>query len=242
MLQCKMSVLLLGWWAAIFLAPSNVGQTYDAGKGKQIRIPGTRGDPSFVLRISAEDRRGLVSVNDEQGNEVQSLTCPLLRDNSAPTDSELATAREQFVSKFEVKDLDFEGHNDLMGIREFGAKWSRHCVWFYNRTQHIFVKDFLAEQMELLTNLSANADGEIATSHLGPVNPWRAIYRIAGAEGSRPQRQLIPVNSCLVETTADGSTPTAVVTTRYEGARAVVQRVEAKRMDMRSALVMCGSL
>jgi hypothetical protein len=93
-----------------------------------------------------------------------------------------------------------------------------------------------------LTNLEANMNGQIVTSHLGPVNPWHAVYRIAGAEGSRPQRQLVPAYSCLVETATDGSTPSAVVTTRYGGGEAIVQRQEASKMDMRTALGRCSSL
>jgi hypothetical protein len=241
MLRRKTRVLLLGW-VVIWLIPPMLGQQLNAAKERQLKIPSADGEPSFVLKIAAEGRRGVVSVQNEKGVDVQRLVCPLLRDNSSPTDTELVAAREQFVSRFEAKDLDLDGHMDLMGIREFGAKWARYCVWFYDKQQHIFVKDFLSEQMELLANLAANGNGQIVTSHLGPVSPWQAIYRIAAAEGSRPQRQLVPAYSCLVETTADGNTPKAVVTTRYEGAQPIVQRQEAVKMDMRTALRRCGSL
>jgi hypothetical protein len=241
MLRRKTRVQLLGL-VAIWLVPPILGQQLNAAKERQLKIPSAGGEPSFVLKIAAEGRRGVVFVQDEKGTDVQSLVCPLLRDNSSPTDTELVAAREQFVSRFEAKDLDLDGHMDLMGIREFGAKWARYCVWFYDKQQHLFVKDFLSEQMELLANLAANGNGQIVTSHLGSVNPWQAIYRIAAAEGSRPQRQLVPAYSCLVETTADGNTPKAVVTTRYEGAQPIVQRLEAVKMDMRTALGRCSSL
>jgi hypothetical protein len=241
MLRRKTRVQLLGW-VAIWLVPPIRGQQLNAAKVRQLKIPSAGGEPSFVLKIAAEGRRGVVFAQDEKGTDVQSLVCPLLHDNSSPTDTELVAAREQFVSRFEAKDLDLDGHMDLMGIREFGAKWARYCVWFYDKQQHLFVKDFLSEQMELLANLAANGNGQIVTSHLGPVNPWQAIYRIAAAEGSRPQRQLVPAYSCLVETTADGNTPKAVVTTRYEGAQPIVQRLEAVKMDMRTALGRCSSL
>ena len=168
--------------------------------------------------------------------------CPLLRDNSAPTGAELAAVREQFVSGFEAKDLDSDGHQDLLGIREFGAKWARYCVWLYDPQQHLFVKDQLAEQIELLVNVTVNESGQIVTSHLGPANPWYQIYRIAPAERSGEVPRLLPLCACLVETTADGNVPKAIVTTRYEGGRPVVQRQEAVKMDMRSALNMCSSL
>jgi hypothetical protein len=240
MLRRMTRVVLLGWVATSLVLPI-VGQELDASKERQMKIPSAGGESSFVLQISAEGRRGVVSVQDEEGTQIQSLVCPLLRDSSAPTDSELVAVREQFILRFEAKDLDFDGHKDLMGIREFGAKWARYCVWFYDPQQHIFVRDFLAEQMELLANLAANVNGQIVTSHLGPVNPWQAVYRIAREEESRPQRQLVPAYSCLVETTADGSTPKAVVTTRYEGGQAIVQRQETVKMDIGSALSLCSS-
>jgi hypothetical protein len=60
----------------------------------------------------------------------------------------LAAVRGQFVAQFMITDMDFDGHADLAGVREFGAKWARYCVWLYDPKQHIYVKDLLAEQME----------------------------------------------------------------------------------------------
>jgi len=97
-----------------------------------------------------------------------------------------------------VQDLDSDGHPDLAGIREFGAKWARYCVWVYDPRQHFFITDFLAEQMELMANLEPLAGGQISTSQIGPDNMWRAVYRIIEVQKSRPERQLIPVYSCLV--------------------------------------------
>lgn len=138
-----------------------------------------------------------------------------------------------------VDDFDFDHHPDLAGIREFGAKWARYCVWLYDPKQYIFVKDFLAEQLELLTSPKPLTGGHISSSHMGPANTWQAVYRVTGAEGSRPERQLVPVYSCLVETTPGGEKPTAVVMTRYR--QAVVQRLETANLDMRAAQDSCGS-
>jgi hypothetical protein len=240
MLRRNNRVLLLGW-AAIWHVLPIVGQELDASKERQMKIP-SAGGPSLTLRISAEGRRGVVSVRDEKGTEVQSLVCPLLRDNSTPTETELAGVREQFVLRFDVQDLDSDGHKDLMGIRDFGAKWGQYCVWLYDPKQHVFVTDFLAEQMELLANLAPSGNKRIITGHLGPSDPWLAVYRIASADGSRPERQLVPVYSCLVETAADGITPKSVVTTRYQGGQAIVRRQEAVKMDTSSALGICSSL
>jgi hypothetical protein len=97
MLQGERRVLLLGF-AAIWLVPSPVvGQALDVSKEKQMKIAGAGEERSFVLRISAKGRQGVVSVRDEKGIEIQNLVCPLLRDNSTPTEAELAAVREQFV-------------------------------------------------------------------------------------------------------------------------------------------------
>jgi hypothetical protein len=236
----KRPVLLLALTATWQVLPIS-GQEADATKGRQIRIPSANGEPALTLQISAEGRRGAVSVRDQNRGEVQTLVCPLLRGNPAPTETELAGVREQFVLRFEAQDLDFDGHKDLMGVRDFGAKWGRYCVWLYDPKQHIFVTDFLAEQMELLANLSPGGSGLIFSSHLAPTDPWWAVYRIAGASGSRPERQLVPAYSCLVETADDGSSPKTVVKTRYEGGQAIVRRREAAHMDLASAFAMCSS-
>jgi hypothetical protein len=139
-----------------------------------------------------------------------------------------------------VHDLDSDQHPDLAGIREFGAKWARYCVWLYDPKQHFFAKDFLAEQMELMTNLEPLSGGQILTSHMGPENMWRAAYKITGVVGSRPERQLVPVYSCLVETKPGGEKLASVVTVRYESGRAVVKRHQAGKMDIRAALSRCN--
>jgi hypothetical protein len=238
MFQRKVRALMLLGWALICVAP---GKQSDAREEKIVKIPSASGEPAFVLQISTERSRGIVSVRDERGAEVQRLVCPLLRDNSEPTEDELAAVREQFVAHFVVSDFDFDQHADLAGIREFGAKWARYCVWLYDPKQHIFAKDFLAEQMELLTNLEPLTGGQISSSHMGPENMWRAVYRVAGAEGSRPKRQLVPVYSCLVETLPGARNPTAVTITGYANGNAVTTGQEAAKMDISAAFRNCIS-
>lgn len=181
-----------------------------------------------------------MAVRDEKGTEVQKLVCRLLPDAAEATVEELAAVRQQFVTHFVIADLDFDGHLDLAGIREFGAKWARYCVWLYDQKQHRYTKDFLAEQMELLTNLKPLGDSQISGSHIGPANSWIAVYRVVGSDGSWPVRQLVPVRSCLVESTLDGEKPTALVTTQLEGEQTVVHRQHAAKMDVKSALDKCS--
>jgi len=238
--QCKIRVLILLGWAASCVVPPMVSQESPAPKERIVNIQAAGAEPAFVLQISTERSMGVVSVWNEKNAEVQQLTCPLLRDNAEATEGELAATREQFVSNFMVRDLDFDRHPDLAGIREFGTKWARYCVWFYDPKQHLFTKDFLAEEMELLTNLEPFGNGQISSSHIGPENIWRAVYRVMESEQSRPQRQLIPLSSCLVETQPGWGRPTTVVITRYEKGQPVVQRYEAEKMDIKAALLMCN--
>jgi hypothetical protein len=240
MFQLKVRILMFLGLAAIWVAPPMVCQESGDGEERIIRIARANGEPALVLQISTERNRGVVSVRHENGAELQSLSCPLLRDNTAVSEDELAAVQQQFLRQFVVRDLDSDGHPDLAGIREFGAKWARYCVWLYDPKQHFFAKDFLAEQMELMTNLEPLAGGQIATSHIGPENMWRAVYRITEVEGSRPERQLVSVYSCLVETKPGGEKPASVVTVRHESGHAVVQRHEAGKMDIKAALDACN--
>ena len=240
MFQLNVRILMFLGLASICLAPPLVCQKSDAIEERIIRIPSATLESALVLHLSTDRNQGIVSVWDERGAEVQRLGCPLLRDNTAVSEDELAAVRGQFLKQFVVRDLDSDHYPDLAGIREFGATWARYCVWLYDPKQHFFAKDFLAEQMELMTNLEPLAGGQIAASHMGPENMWRAVYRIAQAEGSRPERQLIPVYSCLVETKPGGVKPAAVVIVRYESGHAVVQKYEAGKMSISAALGRCN--
>ena len=237
MFEFKARVLLLLGWLSIGVIPPAPCQQSSPSKEMEIKVPSA----GVILRISALGSRGLVSVQNEAGAKMQSLVCPLLRDDVEATEQELAPVREKFVTQFEAVDLDSDGYPDLAGIREFGAKWARYCVWLYDPRQHSFVKDFLAEQMELLTNLASGDGAMVSSSHMGPASPWQAVYQIVGTKGSRPERQLVPLFSCLVETTPGGDKPSAVVTTRYSGGHAVVQRRDATRMNTKEAFSKCSS-
>jgi len=204
---------------------------------REISFPGTASEPSFSVRISAEGRMGTVAVLDGKGTEMQKLECPLLRDNPDATRQEMAAVREQFISKFVTADLDSDGHLDLAGVREFGAKWARYCVWLYDAAQHKFMRDFLAEQMELLTNLRALGNGQISSSHMGPTTSSIAVYRVVNADGTEPARQLVPLRSCLVELRANAAIQ---VIAQFEGERTVMRRRHVTEKDVGTILNQCA--
>jgi len=94
----KARILMFLGFAAIWAAPPIVCQNPGVRERREIRIPSSGGEQALVLQISTERNRGVVSVRDERGSEVQKLICPLLRDNTAASPDELAAVREQFLT------------------------------------------------------------------------------------------------------------------------------------------------
>ena len=210
-------VLLCAAMAAAQGSNANASRTVKAGGGP--------GQPALTFRVSASGAQGRIEVRGATGLLLQALGCPLLRDEAQPTAAELAAAREQFAAGFAAEDLNFDGYADLKAPREFGAKWARYCVWIFDPSGNQFVKDELAEQMELLYNLTADARRHLIVAYsIGPAKPMRDEYRIEPAGANRPYwPRLIPVESCF----ADGPAGDAgtVVVTRYDQGRAAISRL-----------------
>jgi hypothetical protein len=192
---------------------------------RTLQVGAASGQPSYTLRISAKGREGLVEVRGGSKALVQTLTCPLLQGISNPSDLEIKGAAEQFVTHFETEDLNLDGYPDLKGPREFGASWSRYCVWLFDPATRSFQKGFLTEQLELLYHLRADSKrGRIISYSIGPVNPLWDEYRIESESKDRPYwPRLIPVESCFIKTGPTGENSTAVIT-RYERDRSVIVR------------------
>lgn len=127
---------------------------------------------SYAVHVWAKEAQGYVEVRAASGAAAQTLNCPLLRDNLNPSDSELEAVRARFVDQFAVLDLNMDGYPDLMGPREFGAKWARYCVWLFDPLTRRFVNGSLAKQMEELYNLSVDPDlHQVVSSSIGPDEP-----------------------------------------------------------------------
>ncbi len=191
-----------------------------------MNIPAVSDQPSFTLRISVSGRQGIVEIRG--GPVPQTLTCPLLRDAANPSDDEIKAVAEQFVRHFAAEDLDLDGYVDLKGVREFGAKWARYCVWLFDPETHTFQRSRpLAEQMELLYSLAVDAKRGLIISHnIGPVNPLVDEYRIERVSRDRPYwPRLVPVQSCFLENNSPGvEGDWMVVRVRYDHDHAVVVR------------------
>jgi len=190
---------------------------------RTLTIPAGPGRPPFELRVHANESKGLVEVTSA-GVQPQRLTCDL-----APY--------TMFVEGFAIEDLDMDGHPDLRGVREFGAKWERYCIWLFDPSSRRFEKDHLAEQMELVSNLQVDAaHRRLVSSYIGPSRPSWDVYRIVS--GPEPEeRLLLPEQSCTIETGPTGNV--AAVVTRYSGGRAQTARHPLPPGDQRNAQEIC---
>ncbi len=234
-------VQLVGLWLCIFLplgastVPQAVNEPQAANEKDAVRtmmVPGAGGQPGYTLRISVSGREGRVEVRNHLGAMTQTLTCPLLQDEANPSDLEVKGAAKEFVSRFEMKDLDLDGYLDLRGVREYGAKWARYCVWLFHPKTPMFSRsDPLAQQMESLYNLAVDPKRSLIISYsIGPVNPLVDEYRIERVGKDRPYwPRLVPVQSCFLENDSPHAGETdpgdwIVVRVRYDHEHPVVVR------------------
>ena len=215
---------------SLFSKPAGAPQGTNINAGRILIVRAARGQPGYTLHITANGRQGIVEVRDNAKPLIQTLTCPLLQEVPNPSGPELQAVREQFITRFAAEDLDLDGYTDLRGPREFGAKWQRYCVWLFEPKRHVFEKNLLAQQMELLYSFSIDAKhGRIISSSIGPVDPLWDEYRIERSGKDRPYwPRLIPVRSCFVANDPVGKLPVAVLI-RYDQGQPVVTRHQGDR-------------
>jgi hypothetical protein len=210
-------VLPLLWTLASF-------RTTEGQAARTLKVPGGRDRPPFTLRVLKRGDEGVVEVSGPSGTPPQTLTCALV-------------PYAMFVETFAIEDLDMDGHPDLRATREFGAKWERYCVWRYDPSLGDFQNDFLARQMELLTNLEVDAPHHrVVSSTIGPVWPSWDVYRIV--KSAYPgQTLLLPEQSCTLDSDETGLTAAIVV--RYAEGRARTQRHALLPGDQRTKQEIC---
>jgi hypothetical protein len=80
-------ILLL--WVPLALQGQTPAAPAPAAKTRTVRIGGTRGQPAYSLRVLTRGSEGVIEVLDASAVNVQTLTCPLLRDVPNPTKDEL---------------------------------------------------------------------------------------------------------------------------------------------------------
>jgi len=210
---------------ASFVLPGQTPAPEDASLApRTVRIGGSRGQPAFTLRVLVQGAQGVIEVRKASAL-VQTLSCPLLRDVFNPSKELLQGLGGPFISMVSTADLNFDGYQDIRAVREHGAKWGIFCVWLYNPNQQLFVKDRVAEEMELLSNLEVDPKTRIIRScDIGPTDPMCDEYRIESAHDGRPYSdRLIPVQSCLLKT-GQGPSDRMAVLTEYQNGRPVIHR------------------
>jgi hypothetical protein len=83
--------------------------------------------------------------------------------------------------RFEMRDVDFDGHPDLLVVRDFGAKWARYDVWLFDLRSEGFVTTPLARDLSRLDNLTVDpARRRLYAYSIGPADPSQSVYRIEG--------------------------------------------------------------
>jgi len=196
---------------------------------------------SVTLRVSASGRTGLVEIRNSSGMLVETLACPLLRDSINPSPGEITGVAERFVAGFQTDDLDLDGFSDLRGPREFGASWTRDCVWLYDKHSRTFTRNPLAEQMEILYNLRADSKRRrIISSSIRTVDPLWDEYQIEGVSNARPYwPRLVPVKSCFIQS-GSGDRNAMLITLQFEGRQPTVTRAAIRAGDKRTFAELCG--
>jgi hypothetical protein len=198
-----------------------------ASDARTLSAGGVGRQPEFTLDISAAGGVGSIVVKDHAGAKLQTLTCAL----SIHSVADPATLPKQiefqdgtFVDSVKAMDLNFDGLADILGVRDFGGKWARQCVWLFDPNRGQFIQDALSRQMEDLVNLGVDAERRLVFAYtIGPTLPTRAEYRIVSEV--RAERRLLPVRSCELDTGAtEGADRTVSVVKYVNGQKAVERR------------------
>lgn len=91
---------------------------------------------------------------------------------------------EMLLQSIDIVDANFDGHLDVVAIREFGAKWSKVDVYLFDPKTHRYTAtSALSRALSSLSNPKFDPTHKIITTYdIGPSNPSRITY---GIDGSR---------------------------------------------------------
>lgn len=132
-------------------------------------------------------------MRNEGGAEVQSLGCPLLRDDGSATQEELAAVRQQLVTQFVAKDLDSDASPTWRALGNLGRSGLSTTFGLMTRDSSIFVKNVLAEQIKLLTNLTPLEEALNLFLSIATGKSFAGFVPDCWRQKSRSGRQLILV-------------------------------------------------
>ncbi len=89
---------------------------------------------------------------------------------------------EMLVGSVQLVDANFDGHLDVVALREFGAKWGASDVYLFDpRTRRFSDASPLARELGRLANATYDAQQRRITTHdIGPSRPSRQVYTVSG--------------------------------------------------------------
>ena len=87
---------------------------------------------------------------------------------------------EMLAASVHMIDVNFDGHPDLVVLREFGAKWAASDVFVFDARTHRFSDASpLARELSRLPNVGFDAKRRLVTSYdIGPNRPSREVYDV----------------------------------------------------------------
>jgi hypothetical protein len=128
----------------------------------------------LVVRVSATERAGVTrgELDVRANGIVQHID---LTDRNVPAEALLASV--------DIVDANFDGHPDIVVVRELGAKWTRVDVFLFDpKSHHFAATSGLSRAIATLSNATFDATHRtITTRDVGPSNPSRVTYAIDGA-------------------------------------------------------------
>ena len=148
------------------LAPLLVTQLFTGAQFREVRAHGV------VVRATAHETK--------DGTEAR---LEIRRGSGAPQIIELRgrdPGASMLLHSIEIVDANFDGHPDLVVVREFGAKWfSVDAFLFDPHTGRFSASSPLARAIGALANATFDArHAAITTRDIGPSSPSRVTYAV----------------------------------------------------------------
>lgn len=153
----------------LFVAPLLAAHLFAPGHVREVRAAG------IVVRAAASETRGDTSARLEVRTHGRSQTIAI---------EHREVGAEMLLGSIEIVDANFDGHPDVVVLREAGAKWGRADVFLYEpHTGRFSNASPVARALSHLSNASFDVAHRVVTTRdLGPSNPSRVTYAIdAGA-------------------------------------------------------------
>lgn len=195
--------------SVLFVAPLLAAHLFAPAHTREVRAPG------ITVRVAATEERGETAAQIEvrASGVTQTLTL-----------EHRGVSAERLVSSVGIVDANFDGHPDIVVLREFGAKWGAVDVFLWDaRTRKLSNASPVARALSRLSNVTFDgARHTITTRDIGPSNPSRVTYAIDGVS-------LRELASCRFLNATDARVGTLV---RSQGGAATYKTVHLGPMDV----------